>query len=460
MSQQSDQPFLLVSITPDWQAELIEGPNWLFQAGEFASLDRHLHTPRSGHASIHREGQSLILGYVHTDLPFPVKGLLWSPADRHEIPELLYGIFLPQAGDSISLAPLAAAFAATQPAHPDSPVHYTLLNSRGEILASNASALLQRAAANDQPAQGRDDEDTRVTCFRVVNGQFVETDHRHQADWEIRHLPDETPVCDLCPLSLSQPALAMVLRIQLVKVRGLLSQTTELLHLLDLYKTMLWRVGHNIRTPLNAIHGFWQLQALEHPEHSEKGQKRNAIVQKSIRQINQTIEDAVSVPSLAHRPDTQDEWPDFEDSLHEALGLSHQTIESKGMRFHSSGPRNQVRASSAVLVEVLLNLISDAVKFSPHGSAVSVAWHAEPAGDLLSVVFKNQVEALDDLRIVQASPTQRQPQKRKGVPGSGVGLATCAYLLRRLGGNLAPTLIAHGEATSRLTLPLAWHGRE
>ncbi len=396
------------------------------------------------------------MDYRHGAMPYPMVGLLWSPNKTTARPEMLHGIFLPQKDGAPVFDALAALFSEPAPTHAPGPAHYLVLDDQGNIIATNAADILRKAAANDQATPldvGR--HDGRITYLRTSNGEVFATDHRHDAAWEISHTSHDTPLVDARPLCAHAPSLATVIRIHLVNVRALVNQTHDLVQLLDLHKTMLWRVGHNIRTPLNAIYGYWQLYQLEHPEFGDKNAKRHAIFRDSIRQINQTIEDATSIPSLCPEAPSTGAQTDVADALHIALSMSHQAIEARDIRFHAQGPATLVQASTQVLVEVLLNLISNAVKFSPTGAEVSISWRCEQPVDKLTLVFENQVDGPHHAGSEHTRHAERHLHARRAVPGSGVGLATCGFLLRRMGGELLPTTITAGRARSQITLPLA-----
>jgi signal transduction histidine kinase len=460
MSEQPEPPFLLVAIDEAWRAERIDGPEWLFKAGEFAVLSPHLDVHGFHQAPEALQGRTLSITHVHEALPFRMSGLIWHAGASDDIPGVRHGLFLPARDEARPLASLDALFTDMPPRLTENSVHHTVLNGRGEVIAATSPGILHKATANAPwPNEDALATGTKVSCFRQVEGRLVETPHLHLADWAVRHSAEEMPLCDLRPLSIQHPEIATVLRVQLVNARALLKQSADIEHLLDLYKTMLWRVGHNIRTPLNAIYGFWQLHQMAHPDPSEQGRRRSDIVRDAIRQINQTIEDAASIPSVIGKPHPGDDHADLEASLQMALRMSKHAIDSKNILFGLSGPVSRVRASRQVLVEVFLNLVSNAVKFSPPHSQVSVAWAHGPTDNMLEVTFENQVEADQDDSIVHPNPHQRRLHQRSAVPGSGVGLATCAYLLRRLGGDLAPTHIAQGRARALLTLPLSATGQ-
>jgi signal transduction histidine kinase len=99
--------------------------------------------------------------------------------------------------------------------------------------------------------------------------------------------------------------------------------------------------------------------------------------------------------------------------------------------------------------QVLVNLLSNAARFSPPGSTVSVALGPHPGGIAISVADEcSGIRPIDLGRIFQRG--QRAPG---GPGGSGLGLSLARAIARSHGGDLTVRSGAAGGCRFTLTLP-------
>jgi signal transduction histidine kinase len=106
--------------------------------------------------------------------------------------------------------------------------------------------------------------------------------------------------------------------------------------------------------------------------------------------------------------------------------------------------------------QVLINLISNAMKYSPPGSPVEVA--LEPTGG--NVVLRVSDRGLgipqpDRVRVFE--PFQRAGLSKDAVPGVGLGLFVVRRIVEAHGGEIAIEDTPGGGATFRVSLPAAGH---
>jgi signal transduction histidine kinase len=116
-----------------------------------------------------------------------------------------------------------------------------------------------------------------------------------------------------------------------------------------------------------------------------------------------------------------------------------------------------VRADPDAVTRILTNLLTNAVKFSPSGSAVGVATSAKGSVAELSVL--DEGPGIPDAERAQVfDPFFRgSGAMSAGVPGTGVGLAVVKGLVGRMGGSVAVDGRDGGGARLTVTLPLEPH---
>src|SRR5262249_28329009 len=86
--------------------------------------------------------------------------------------------------------------------------------------------------------------------------------------------------------------------------------------------------------------------------------------------------------------------------------------------------------------QVLVNLIDNAVKYSPHGGSVTVSTGRSEIGVRIEVVDEGIGIPLSEQRSVFEKFYRADPHQRAGPGGTGLGLSISRELVRRMGGTI------------------------
>ncbi len=231
---------------------------------------------------------------------------------------------------------------------------------------------------------------------------------------------------------------------------ALARERDELLDLIELHQQALWRMGHNIRTPLNAIFGMVQMVLMDIEPTGEAKVEWHHNVQMALNQFEATVKDAVSMPSLSgmsepHVP------ADVAEALTVARRMLQTTSDAKSLRWHVQVGDNKVAIPAHALVEVLLNVLGNAIKHAPNASWVTVSTRLELP--MLVVEVTNDIDPSKSVAWTDAEQTLRSVSV--DASGDGVGLATSRFLLRRFAGRLALTAAQPNQCKATLHLPAA-----
>ena len=196
------------------------------------------------------------------------------------------------------------------------------------------------------------------------------------------------------------------------------------------------RVSHELRTPLNAILGFGQL--LERDE-LEQGQRETLDQMLSGgRHLLAIVDDLLDLSRI--------EAGELRLSL-EPVQVADAVAEAKALMGHAAGeafvglrqrPVNvdlYVRADRKRLMQVLLNLISNAVKYNRRGGNVVIGVAQTPAGVRFEVVDTG-IGISDDAMERLFTPFERLDAPSRGIEGTGLGLAVARGLVEAMGGTL------------------------
>ena len=208
------------------------------------------------------------------------------------------------------------------------------------------------------------------------------------------------------------------------------------------------RMSHELRTPLNAILGFAQL--LELDALAEEQAMSVDQIQRAGRHLLSLINEVLDIARIeAGQLTVSSESLSVGEVLDEVTTLLvpmaeaaavHMMVESDGTR------RRYVRADRQRLLQVLLNLGSNAVKYNEPGG--TVAFRAMPSYDR-RVRFSVQdtgpgiAPEQQDLLFV---PFARLGAEQRGVEGTGVGLALSKQLTELMGGSIGVESVpGHGS---------------
>jgi PAS domain S-box-containing protein len=196
------------------------------------------------------------------------------------------------------------------------------------------------------------------------------------------------------------------------------------------------RMSHELRTPLNAILGFAQLlemDALPSDQASSVDQ-----IQVAGRHLLSLINEVLDISRIeAGRVSLSTEPVEVSEVLDEVTTLLAPVAENAGVELSADieGSRElRVRADRQRLLQVLLNLGSNAVKYNSRGG--SVAFCTGPGADgRIRVEVRDTGpgiphEQQDQLFV----PFSRLGAERSGVEGTGVGLAVSKQLVEVMGG--------------------------
>ena len=201
-------------------------------------------------------------------------------------------------------------------------------------------------------------------------------------------------------------------------------------------------MSHELRTPLNAIIGFSEIirEQLLGPIGTPKYLDYVADIHLSGNHLLEVINDILDLSKVeSGHFELLEKSVDLERVLTSALRL----LGDKATRGNLSvvkrlpEPRPMVRADERALKQILLNLLSNSVKFTPPGGTIEIAVEIAPDGDLLISVTDTGVGFdIADLPRVLAPFGQVDSSLTRRYDGTGLGLPLVSSLTQLHGGRL------------------------
>ena len=199
-------------------------------------------------------------------------------------------------------------------------------------------------------------------------------------------------------------------------------------------------MSHELRTPLNAIGGYAELLELGLRGPVTDAQRTDlARIRRSQQHLLGLINEILNFTKLESGTVSFDsDDVGVMEMLNDVVGMIHPQAAAKGLRLEvdAPDPRIAVRADREKLRQVLINLTTNAVKFTPAPGTVSVACVAEAA--LVRIVVRDTGMGIphDKLDAVFEPFVQVRPDLARVVEGTGLGLSISRALARGLGGDL------------------------
>ena len=225
--------------------------------------------------------------------------------------------------------------------------------------------------------------------------------------------------------------------------------------------TFLAVMSHELRTPLNAIGGYVQLIDMEiHGPVTPPQREALARIERSQKHLLRLINDVLNLARIeAGRVEFLVEEVGLAALLADVAPMVEPQMAARGIAFDLSvEPGVAVRADREKVQQVVLNLLSNACKFTPPGGRVSVdaATRAQRPGEVFLRVRDTGIGIPPEkLEAVFQPFVQVDMSRTRASEGSGLGLAISRDLARGMGGDLRARSVEGEGSTFTLTLPRA-----
>jgi len=201
-------------------------------------------------------------------------------------------------------------------------------------------------------------------------------------------------------------------------------------------------MSHELRTPLNAIIGFSEMILREVLGQIGNEQYRSYVadIHSSGTHLLQIINDILDLSKAeAGKLELFEDVFDLRDTIRSVGQLTNPRIQDAGLQSSTLLPEDLplLRADERKTKQVLLNLITNAVKFTPSGGRIDILGRFSPgAGVALTVADTGIGIAHDDLARVLQPFEQVDSSLSRAHEGTGLGLPLVKAIMELHGGSL------------------------
>ena len=222
------------------------------------------------------------------------------------------------------------------------------------------------------------------------------------------------------------------------KNKEILEQHQNLEKLNDTKDKFFSIIGHDLKNPMNSIIGFSELLSDNYNKYDdEKRNKFINIIKESAHRSNELLENLLTwAQSQSNSIEFHPTTISLKKSIEEVFGLLNVQASKNDITLQSNFSVScNVIADQNMLLTILRNLVSNAIKFSNHNSVVSVI--ITPKDKFCEITVKdsgdgipeNEIEYLFDLH-------NKSKITKKSKSGSGLGLILCKDFVEKQGGKI------------------------
>ena len=215
-------------------------------------------------------------------------------------------------------------------------------------------------------------------------------------------------------------------------------------------------VSHELRTPLTGIMGWAQVLLESQSDEAVTKRAVNGIARASQNQM-QLVNDLLDVSRIVTGQLKLDvKTVDFVSIVQAALDTVRLMAEAKGVMVscHSQIASGPVKGDGNRLQQVVWNLLTNAIKFTPRGGAVGVEVGQHDRDVTLTVTDTGIGIKKQDLPVIFDRFTQGDSSSTRVQSGLGLGLSIVKYIVEMHGGSVAAESPGPGKgAVFTVTLP-------
>ena len=216
-------------------------------------------------------------------------------------------------------------------------------------------------------------------------------------------------------------------------------------------------MSHELRTPLNAINGFSDIMKKE--LFGPLGDPRYAEYVSDIlfsgQHLLSLINDILDMSKIeAGKMNLNTEAMQMNDMISQVIRIVRGRAEENRLKLvYDEGILPEIEADARAVKQILLNLTTNAIKFTPEGGVVTVAVEPKSAGLIVRVSDTGIGISKEDIERLAQPFEQIDSQHSRQHEGTGLGLALSKSLVELHGGNFTIESVVGQGTTVIFTLP-------
>ena len=226
--------------------------------------------------------------------------------------------------------------------------------------------------------------------------------------------------------------------------------------------TFLNHMSHDIRTPMNAIVGFTDIAMKRKPDKEVENCLKK--IRQSSEYLMTLVNDVLDISRIeSGKLESKPVLVDLRDILNTVLSIARGYIENRDLNLCVSREELKtpyVMADELRIREVLLNIISNAIKFTKDGGTISVVAENCPGNDAHHVIARYRISdtgigmSKEFLNRIFDEFSQENGGARTSYKGTGLGMAIAKKYVDLMGGKIEVSSRQGVGSTFTVEIPL------
>ncbi len=219
-----------------------------------------------------------------------------------------------------------------------------------------------------------------------------------------------------------------------------------------LRNSVLAAISHDIRTPLTVLVGL--SDALTSKARGSDVEIDAVAVRDQARRTAQLVDKLLDMARLeAGQVRLRKDWQSVEELVGSALGALEPALAGRPVAVSIPADLPLVQCDGSLIERVLVNLIENAVKYTPAGTEIRVA--ADRSGEMFEFAVEDRGPGLPAGRESAIFDKFTRGESESAIPGVGLGLAICRAIVNAHSGEIRGENRPGGGARFVFTLPYA-----
>lgn len=238
---------------------------------------------------------------------------------------------------------------------------------------------------------------------------------------------------------MSRPGLALEVRVvefELARSILITRDITQRERVDAVRRDFIANVSHELRTPLTVVNGFLETLIDAQTENGSTRQHHLQLMHEQAQRMHRLVEDLLTLSRLESREtNVSDELVDVRQLVREvadearALSLGRHQIDVELTPGFVRGSHEELRSAFG-------NIVSNAVRYTPDGGIISLAWREDASGGRFEVSDTGLGVAPDHIPRLTERFYRVDKSRSRETGGTGLGLAIVKHVLLRHGGHL------------------------